>query len=331
MNSVPYERKNIEEWFTLYEKMVRIRQFENEVEKNVQRGHLHGTTHLYNGQEAVAVGVCSALQNGDYISSTHRGHGHAIAMGADIHKMMAEMFGKITGYSKGKGGSMHIADIEEGNLGSNGVVGGGIPIAVGAGLSMQMQQKNNVVACFFGDGAINEGSFHEALNMASIWQVPVIFICENNMYGMSSAIGDMTNIDQLSERAVAYGIPGVTIDGNDVLVVKETMERAVERARNGAGPTFIEAKTYRFKGHSKSDKQLYRMEEEVEAYKKRDPLIQLEQKLLHVAIEAAGRIKAIHHTVQKEVDAATEFATASDEPGIDELYKDVYAIREVEL
>lgn len=331
MNSVPYERKNIEEWFTLYEKMVRIRQFENEVEKNVQRGHLHGTTHLYNGQEAVAVGVCSALQNGDYISSTHRGHGHAIAMGADIHKMMAEMFGKITGYSKGKGGSMHIADIEEGNLGSNGVVGGGIPIAVGAGLSMQMQQKNNVVACFFGDGAINEGSFHEALNMASIWQVPVIFICENNMYGMSSAIGDMTNIDQLSERAVAYGIPGVTIDGNDVLAVKETVERAVERARNGAGPTFIEAKTYRFKGHSKSDKQLYRMEEEVEAYKKRDPLIQLEQKLLNVAIEAADRIKAIHHTVQREVEAATEFATVSDEPGIDELYKDVYAIREVEL
>ena len=310
---------------------MRIRQFENEVEKNVQRGHLHGTTHLYNGQEAVAVGVCSALQNGDYISSTHRGHGHAIAMGADIHKMMAEMFGKITGYSKGKGGSMHIADIEEGNLGSNGVVGGGIPIAVGAGLSMQMQQKNNVVACFFGDGAINEGSFHEALNMASIWQVPVIFICENNMYGMSSAIGDMTNIDQLSERALAYGIPGVTIDGNDVLVVKETMERAVERARNGAGPTFIEAKTYRFKGHSKSDKQLYRMEEEVEAYKKRDPIIQLEQKLLGAAIDATDRIKAIQRTVQREVEAATEFATVSDEPGIDELYTDVYAIREVEL
>ena len=331
MNRVPYERKNIDEWFTLYEKMVRIRQFENEVEKNVQRGHLHGTTHLYNGQEAVAVGVCSALQNGDYISSTHRGHGHAIAMGADIHKMMAEMFGKITGYSKGKGGSMHIADIEEGNLGSNGVVGGGIPIAVGAGLSMQMQQKNNVVACFFGDGAINEGSFHEALNMASIWQVPVIFICENNMYGMSSAIGDMTNIDQLSERALAYGIPGVTIDGNDVLVVKETMERAVERARNGAGPTFIEAKTYRFKGHSKSDKQLYRMEEEVEAYKKRDPIIQLEQKLLGAAIDATDQIKAIQRTVQREVEAATEFATVSDEPGIDELYTDVYAIREVEL
>ena len=331
MNRVPYEGKNIEEWFTLYEKMVRIRQFENEVEKNVQRGHLHGTTHLYNGQEAVAVGVCSALQNGDYISSTHRGHGHAIAMGADIHKMMAEMFGKITGYSKGKGGSMHIADIEEGNLGSNGVVGGGIPIAVGAGLSMQMQQKNNVVACFFGDGAINEGSFHEALNMASIWQVPVIFICENNMYGMSSAIGDMTNIDQLSKRAVAYGIPGVTIDGNDVLVVKETMERAVERARNGAGPTFIEAKTYRFKGHSKSDKQLYRMEEEVEAYKKRDPIIQLEQKLLDAAIDETDRIKAIQRTVQREVEAATEFATVSDEPGIDELYTDVYAIREVEL
>lgn len=328
---MPYERKNIDEWFTLYEKMVRIRQFENEVEKNVQQGHLHGTTHLYNGQEAVAVGVCSALQNGDYISSTHRGHGHAIAMGADIHKMMAEMFGKITGYSKGKGGSMHIADIGKGNLGSNGVVGGGIPIAVGAGLSMQMQQKNNVVACFFGDGAINEGSFHEALNMASIWQVPVIFICENNMYGMSSAIGDMTNIDQLSKRAVAYGIPGVTIDGNDVLAVKETVERAVERARNGAGPTFIEAKTYRFKGHSKSDKQLYRTKEEVGAYKKRDPIIQLEQKLLDAAIDATDRIKAIQRTVQREVEAATEFATVSDEPGIDELYTDVYAIREVEL
>lgn len=309
----------------LYEKMLLIRYFENEVEQNVQKGRLHGTTHLYNGQEAIAVGVCSQLEKGDYITSTHRGHGHAIAMGANINKMMAEMFGKKTGYSKGKGGSMHIADIEEGNLGSNGVVGGGIPIAVGAALSAQMKGEDRVVVSFFGDGATNEGSFHEALNLASIWQVPVIFVCENNVYGMSSPITEMTNIENLSVRADSYGIPGVTIDGNDLHSVIGTVQEAIERARSGKGPTFIEAKTYRFKGHSRSDQEVYRTEEEVETFKQRDPIHLCEELLLQTLGVEKQSIEEIKEKVKDKVKHATNFALESEEPSIHELYTDVYA------
>lgn len=314
-----------DELLAMYEKMLLIRYFENEVEKNVARSHLHGTTHLYNGQEAIAVGVCTQLQQGDYITSTHRGHGHAIALGADVRKMMAEMFGKVTGYSKGKGGSMHIADIEAGNLGSNGIVGGGIPIAVGAGLSLQMQGRPNVVVSFFGDGAINEGSFHESLNLASIWQVPVIFVCENNVYGMSSPIAKMTNIEYLSDRAVAYGMPGYTVDGNDLLAMIDATQEAIDLAKSGGGPTLIEAKTYRFKGHSRSDKEKYRTETEVALFKQEDPLLLVEKTLCDEMGLVPAKLDMIQDKVKTQVQAATDFALESDAPALEELYTDVYA------
>lgn len=305
--------------------MVLIRFFEEEVERNVQAELLHGTTHLYNGQEAIAVGVCSQLQQGDLITSTHRGHGHAIAMGANINKLMAEMFGKKTGYSKGKGGSMHIADIAKGNLGSNGVVGGGIPIAVGAALSAQMRKEDYVVVSFFGDGATNEGSFHESLNLASIWNLPVIFLCENNVYGMSSNITDMTNIENLSIRAKSYGFPGITVDGNDIFTMIDATNEAINRARNNEGPTLIEAKTYRFKGHSRSDRELYRSKDEVEEFKKRDPLLIFENKLLQTTDINITKLVHIKEKVKKAVEDSTTYAMKSDEPSSKELYTDVYA------
>lgn len=308
-----------------YKQMIQIRYFEEEVESNVKKGLLHGTTHLYNGQEAVAVGACSQLKSTDYITSTHRGHGHAIALGADMSKMMAEMFGKKTGYSKGKGGSMHIADMEAGNLGSNGVVAGGIPIAVGAALSIQLKRRNNVVISFFGDGATNEGSFHESLNLASIWNLPVIFICENNIYGMSSPITEMTNIEDLSIRASSYGFPGITVDGNDLFSVMEATKTAIERARNNEGPTFIEAKTYRFKGHSRSDKERYRTKQEVEQYMKRDPIVLFENRLQEMSNIKDKTLLDIQQQVKIDVERATTFALQSKEPSITELYTDVYA------
>lgn len=314
-----------DELLDAYEQMVKIRLFEEEVERNVKKGYLHGTTHLYNGQEAVAVGVCSELRQGDYITSTHRGHGHAIAMGANIDKMMAEMFGKITGYSKGKGGSMHIASLSEGNLGSNGVVGGSIPIAVGAGLTAKMKGEDYVVACFFGDGATNEGSFHEALNLASIWQVPVIFICENNIYGMSSDISEMTNIKHLSERAKSYGIEGLTVDGNNLLAMKQLAKHAIEKARRGEGPTLIEAKTYRFKGHSRSDQERYRTADEVQYYKKRDPITLMEKMLVEKFNIESKILEAMREKIYQEVKDATEFALTSEEPSLSQLEADVYA------
>lgn len=305
--------------------MLQIRYFELEVEKSVKEGLFHGTTHLCIGQEAVAVGVCGLLQDGDKITSTHRGHGHSIAMGANMDKMMAELFGKVTGYCKGKGGSMHIADVASGNLGSNGIVGGGIPIAVGSALTAQLTGKDDVTVCFFGDGATNEGSFHEALNLAAIWDLPVVFVCENNAYGMSSAISEMVKIEQLSERADAYGFPGLTIDGNNLFEVIDTTAEAIDRARSGKGPTLIEAKTYRYAGHSKSDPQLYRTVTEVEKHRPNDPISQYELILLRAGIlieeEMEKRKKEILHRVEK----ATEYAKKSPEPYVNELFTDVYA------
>lgn len=309
----------------LYEQMLLIRYFEEEVERNAKKKLFHGTTHLYSGQEAIAVGVCSCLEKGDYITSTHRGHGHSIAMGADINKMMAEIFGKITGYSKGKGGSMHIADVAAGNLGSNGIVGGSIPIAVGSALTAQITETNTVTICFFGDGAVNEGSFHEALNLAAIWQLPVVFVCENNQYGMSSPISDMVKIKDLSLRAKAYGMPGLTIDGNNILTVIDETNHAIKRARNKQGPTLIEAKTYRYSGHSKSDKQVYRTQQEVTTQKLSDPIKQLENKLLNENLLTYETIEEIKDKVIKRIKAATQFAMESDEPEINELFTDVYA------
>lgn len=311
----------------LYTEMLKIRYFEEAVEEAVTKELFHGTTHLCIGQEAVAVGVCSLLKAGDKITSTHRGHGHSIAMGANINKMMAEIFGKVTGYSKGKGGSMHIADVDAGNLGSNGIVGGGIPIAVGAALTAQIEETDHVTICFFGDGAINEGSFHEALNLAAIWELPVIFVCENNEYGMSSPIKDMVNIHALSSRAAAYGFPGVTIDGNDINEVIQEAGLAINRARIGKGPTLIEAKTYRFRGHSKSDKQLYRTVAEVNERKRHDPIIRLEEKMIHSKIIDKKEIACIKSDVMQQVKAATTYAIESEEPGISELLSDVYATK----
>lgn len=309
----------------LYKQMLLIRYFEEEVQRSVEKKLFHGTTHLCIGQEAVAVGVCSQLKTGDKITSTHRGHGHSIAMGADINKMMAEIFGKVTGYCKGKGGSMHIADVEAGNLGSNGIVGGGIPIAVGAALSAQLGKRKDVIICFFGDGATNEGSFHESLNIASIWKLPVVFVCENNKYGMSSAISDMVNIDQLSKRADAYGIPGVTIDGNDLIEVMNSAEEAITRARNGEGPTLIEAETYRYNGHSKSDKQLYRTIEEVTAHQMDDPIERYERVLRNRGLLSDEMVDHIQYDMIQKVKDATAFAIESAEPDIMELFTDVYA------
>jgi len=309
----------------LYRQMLRIRLFEQEVERSMKKGYIHGTTHLCNGQEAVAVGACSLLKTGDTITSTHRGHGHSLAFGASMKRMMAELFGKVTGYCKGKGGSMHIADVSSGNLGANGIVGGGIPIAVGAALTAQMTKTDAVTICFFGDGATNEGSFHEALNIAAIWELPVIFICENNEYGMSSPINKMTKINHLATRAHAYGFPGITVDGNDICKMQTTTEKAIERARKGHGPTLIEAKTYRYKGHSRSDKELYRREEEVQTQKLNDPIKRYEQKLGNEKGIENDVFKQMEAEVQLEVEAALDYALQSEEPEISTLLEDVYA------
>ncbi|MCJ7668103.1 MAG: thiamine pyrophosphate-dependent dehydrogenase E1 component subunit alpha, partial [Anaerolineae bacterium] len=235
-----------------------IRAFEEKADELYALGKVHGTMHLSIGQEAMAVGAIAALRPEDYILSTHRGHGHCIAKGADIKLMMAEFMGKETGYCRGRGGSMHIADMEGGNLGANGVVGGGIGMAVGAGLSIKMRGTGQVILCFFGDGAANRGIFHEALNMAAIWTLPVVYLCENNQYGMSMSVKRAFPIEDIADRAAAYNMPGLVVDGNDVLAVYEATLEAVERARGGGGPSLIEGKTYRWKGHSKSDQERYR-------------------------------------------------------------------------
>ncbi|MEM6340065.1 MAG: thiamine pyrophosphate-dependent dehydrogenase E1 component subunit alpha, partial [Pseudomonadota bacterium] len=243
------------------QKMYLIRKFEEGAEDSYTRGLIHGTMHLSIGQEASAVGACMSLTDDDKITSTHRGHGHCVAKGADLTKMFAEFFGKETGYCKGRGGSMHIADPSKGNLGANGIVGGGLPIAVGAALSAKRLGRDDVTVCFFGDGANNEGAFHEALNMAAIWRLPVVFVCENNKYGMSTSIERSTAVKNIADRAAAYDMPGVTVDGNDFSAVAQAVDRAVTRARKGDGPSLIENLTYRWRGHSKSDRNRYRTKE----------------------------------------------------------------------
>ncbi|HLS06637.1 MAG TPA: thiamine pyrophosphate-dependent dehydrogenase E1 component subunit alpha [Bacillota bacterium] len=314
-----------EKLLQMYEQMLLIRRFEEKVDELFKQGLIYGTTHLCIGQEATAVGTCAVLQAGDKITSTHRGHGHSIAHGASIDRMMAELFGRTTGYCKGKGGSMHIADVESGNLGANGIVAGSIPLAVGAALTAKMQGLSYVTVCFFGDGATNEGSFHEALNMASIWQLPVVFVCENNQYGMSSSVKEMTNIKHLSTRAKAYGFPGVTIDGNDLIQVVETTHEAVTRARAGQGPTLIEMETYRWMGHSKSDRGKYRTETEVNAWKERDPIRRYEQVLHDAELLSADKIEEIKQMVESHVQAAIEYAEKSPKPVPEDVISDVYA------
>lgn len=303
-----------------------IRFFDEKVDEFFAKGLIHGTTHLCVGQEATAAGAIAVLQPADKITSTHRGHGHCIAKGADVNKMMAELFGRETGYCKGKGGSMHIADVEKGNLGANGIVGGGIPIAVGAALTSQMKKLGYVTISFFGDGASNEGSFHESLNMASIWKLPVIFFCENNQYGMSGPVTEMVNIENIADRSKAYGIPGVVVDGNDLLAVMNAVAEAAERARRGEGPTLIEAKTYRYKGHSKSDAKKYRTrDEELDWRKNRDCIKRLQEVLIEKGLLIQEQAKEIEQQAKKEIEEAVVFAEKSPMPSLDTLEEDVYA------
>ena len=306
-------------------KMHLIRKFEETAEASYMRGLIHGTMHLSIGQEASAVGATLPLRRDDYILSTHRGHGHCLAKGADPARMLAEFFGKETGYCRGRGGSMHIADIDSGNLGANGIVGGGLPIAVGVGMSIRMQKQERVCMVFFGDGATNEGAFHEALNMASIWKLPVVFVCENNKYGMSMDIALAMAVPNVADRASAYAMPGVAVDGNDLPAVAAAAAAAIDRARTGDGPSLVECKTYRWRGHSKSDRNLYRTKEEIDAWRKRDPIRLLEAELVaHGRFEAA-ELAAIEKAAALEIERALDFAKTSPDPAPSDLTRDVYA------
>lgn len=309
----------------MLKKMYEIRYFEAEVDKFVLRGMIYGTCHLYTGEEASAVGAISAIDETDYIVSTHRGHGHCIAKGADLNIMMAELLGKGNGYCKGKGGSMHIADLDSNNLGANGIVGGGLGIAAGAALACALKKNNRVVIGFFGDGASNEGLFHEALNLASVWKLPVIYLCENNQYGMSTSIKNSMNIDRVSKRKAAYDIPGITIDGNNIIEVYNTVSHFARHCRDGISPVLIESLTYRWRGHSKHDSQVYRTKEEVEKWKKLDPIKKYKKYLIENKLITEEEDKEIENTAIKNIKNAAAFAEESEYPDISEVEKDVYA------
>jgi pyruvate dehydrogenase E1 component alpha subunit len=306
-------------------KMLKIRAFEERAEELFALGKVHGTMHLSIGQEGCAVGAVSALRPNDWMTSTHRGHGHCIAKNGDLKRMMAEFLGKETGYCRGRGGSMHIADVEAGNLGATGVVGGGIATAVGAALSSKMRGVDQVTLCFFGDGAANMGIFHESLNLAAIWALPVVFVCENNQYAMSMSVKDAFPIKDIAERACAYNIPGVVLDGNDVLAVHDAVAEAAERARRGEGPTLIECKTYRWCGHSKSDAQRYRTREEVESWKKKDPIARFRAHLLKEGVLSEEQAQQVEKEAHELIQEAVAFGESSPEPRVEEIMEGVYA------
>ena len=305
--------------------MIRIRTFETKLQEFFAEGKIPGFVHLYIGEEAVATGACAALRKSDYITSTHRGHGHLIAKGGDLKRMMAEIFGKTTGYCRGKGGSMHIADVELGILGANGIVGGGGPIANGAALAIQYRKEDNVAVCFFGDGASNQGTTQEALNLASAWKLPVIFVNENNGYGISCPTCKSMAITDIADRAAAYDMPGVVVDGNDVLAVHEAVSAAVERARNGEGPSLVECKTYRWRGHFEGDACVYRGEDELQEWVRKDPIPRLENRLLQNGMLAPQQAEAIRKGIETELAEAIAFAQQSPLPDPAELEENVYA------
>jgi pyruvate dehydrogenase E1 component alpha subunit len=313
------------ELLELYRGMLTIRRFEERLEQLVSRGALAGVVHLYIGQEATAVGVCSTLRPDDVITSTHRGHGHLIAKGADVRRMMAELFGKATGQCKGKGGSMHIADFSLGILGACGIVGGGIPVATGAALGFQLQNLDRVAVAFFGDGASNEGSFHESLNLAGVMRLPIVFVCEDNGFSEFDYGHKTTAVQHIVERAAGYGMPGMSVDGNDVLAVGQAAGEAVERARRGGGPTLIDAQTYRLGGHSVGEReflagQAYRPDAEVEARRAFDPLT-----LLHDRLDLEGsELDRIDANVASLIDDAVRFAESSPYPAVEEAFKDIF-------
>jgi acetoin:2,6-dichlorophenolindophenol oxidoreductase subunit alpha len=305
--------------------MIMIRQFDERALELYREGVMRGTTHPYIGMEAVAVGACAALRPGDRITSTHRGHGHCLAKGGDPRLMMAELLGKATGYCKGKGGSMHIADVDAGILGANGIVGGGIGLATGAALAAQLAGRDEVTLCFFGDGALNQGVLHEAANLAAIWKLPVIYVCENNQYAMSARADAFTSVPDPTVRASAYGFPGVSCDGMDVLAVYRTVASAVARARAAQGPALVVCVTYRFFGHHVGDPLNYREQAEVDAWRARDPIEGFQRDLIAHGILTAEQAEAVQADVAREIDAAVAFARSSPEPEIGALMEDIYA------
>jgi len=308
----------------MYYRMFLIRRFEEKVVELYRAGEIPGIAHGYVGQEAVAVGVCSALRRDDYILSTHRGHGHSLAKGIEAKHLMAELMGKKTGVCKGIGGSMHSTEPDVGVIFSSAIVGGNIPIAVGVALAMKMQRRDNVVVSFFGDGATNTGAFHEALNLASIWKLPVIFVCENNYYAISMHVSRSVAAREIVDRAIAYGMPGKVVDGNDVIAVYEVALEAVERARGGGGPTFIEARTYRWLDHGMYYLGPYRPKEEVEAWKQKCPIRRLKERLLSEGIATEEELKVVEARVEREIEEAVEFARRSEEPDLEFVKQFVY-------
>jgi pyruvate dehydrogenase E1 component alpha subunit len=309
--------------------MLRIRRFEEQVIQMVERGEIVGAAHSYIGEEAVAVGTCLALRDDDWITGNHRSHGHPIAKGGDVKKAMAELLGKRTGYCKGKGGSMHLADFSIGILGESGILGSAIPTAVGAALGSKLQGNDRVAVSFFGDGASNEGAFHESINLAAIWGLPVIFLCENNQYAVTSSFKKMVAAENISDRAASYAIPGVLVDGQDVLAMHEAVSHAVERARSGQGPSLIEGRTYRYYDHSLGMNRIvrasYRSDEEMEHWKQRDPIDIHKTLLLSQDIAPQAEIDQMEDEIKKQINDAVEFARESPYPDPSELFDDMFA------
>lgn len=309
----------------MYERMQLIRTFENRVKIEFGKGKIPGFVHLYAGEEAVAVGICANLTDADYMTSTHRGHGHCVAKGVDPRGMMAELFGKATGTCKGKGGSMHIADMDKGMLGANGIVGGGPPLACGSGLTAKINKTDQVTICFFGDGAAEQGTLHESLNLAAIWKLPVIFVAENNGYAESTPARYHCSVENIADRAAAYNMPGVTVDGNDIFAVYEAAHEAIARARAGKGPTLLECKTYRFYGHYEGDQQTYKVAAENEKYQKeRDPIQLFKTNVLSRQLVSEAELQAIDARVAAQIEEAVKFAEESPFPEVEETYTDVY-------
>ena len=311
----------------MYKIMVRIRKFEEKVMDIFAQGFMPGLAHLYIGEEAVAVGACFNLNKNDYICSTHRGHGHCIAKGGDVKRMMAEIFGKRTGYCKGKGGSMHIADLDIGILGATGIVGAGIPIAVGAALSAKLRKTDQVTVSFFGDGASNQGTFHESLNLASVKRLPIVFVCENNLYGLSTPQSKAQAIKDIAKRGLAYNIPGNVADGNDVLDVYEKVAKAVRRAREREGPSLVECKTYRWRGHHEGDPkrgERYRSMTEVSEWEKRCPIARFKRFLLDEGIFEEAHLRLIEDRMTKETEEAADFANQGPFPAPEEVLQDLF-------
>lgn len=317
-----------EQLVDFYIKMVKIRKFEERTSTLYAEGVIPGLLHLYIGEEAVAVGICGNLKKEDFVVSTHRGHGHCIAKGGDIQKMFAELLARKTGYSKGRGGSMHMVIPEIGVVGSSGIVGAGIPIATGLGLASDVKQSGQVIACFFGDGASNTGTFHEAINLAAAWKLPVIFVCENNLYGISVPFKKVSLIENVADRACGYGIPGVIVDGMDVIAVYKAAQQAVKRAREGKGPTLLECKTYRFRGHFEGDPKrgcTYRSENEMKKWEEKGPIKNLKRILIEKKFLTMEEIEVIDKQCDEEIENAVEFAKNSPHPSKEEVLEYLYA------